>query len=123
MRTCNCHIKEKITEDFIVKSAIEKLEAGIRIIKERGASYNANGVSYHDYQLNNLESTWESILECFVRLFNTKKKDPGIDWVVYSALQASFVELGMPQSQFSPIFNRFVPKIYKAIKERDIANA
>ena len=105
--------------DIIIVQSIEFLDNAKQNIIDRNKSYNSNEVHYEDYQLNGLESTWHSILECFVRLWNSKSKDKGADWVAYTALQASLVKTGIPQSIFSPIFNRFLPEMYKTLKELD----
>lgn len=105
--------------DIIIVQAIDFLDTAKKNIIERDKSYNSNGVNYEDYQLQGLPSTFHSILECFVRLHNSKSKDKGADWVAYSALQASLVHSGIPQSMFSPIFNRFMPEVYKALKAQD----
>lgn len=110
---------DKINGGIIVLGAIETLETGLEVIKERDRSYNANGINFEDFKLQGMESTWEDILECFVRCWNTGKKDPTVDWTVYSALQANLVARGVPQSIFSPIFRRFIPEIFKAMKARD----
>lgn len=109
-----------ISEDYMVRRAITILENAIKNIKERDQSYNRNGLSYADTQLAGLESTWHSILECFTRVWNTKDDDKAEDWAAYSALQAAFIQEGIPQSRFSPAFRRFVPSMYQAIKENDI---
>lgn len=93
------------------------LEMAAHTIRVRSLEYNRNGVNFEDYRLNGLESTWADILECFVRLWNSKNSDKAIDWVAYSGLQAAFVEAGMPQSQFSPIFGRYIEDMYRNIKE------
>ena len=110
-----------MSDNIIVPRAKELLQKGLDIINERDAMYNRNGVDFAEYRLNGMESTWEEILENFLRLWNSKAEDKAVDWVVYAALQAAYVEAGCPQSKFSPIFNRFVPEIYKAMKADDEA--
>lgn len=105
--------------DIIIVKAIGFLEQAKQNIIDRNKSYNSNGVSFDSYQLNGLESTWHSNLECFVRIWNSKSDDKGADWSAYSALQAAFIQSGMPQSLFSPVFNRFLPEMYKSLKEQD----
>lgn len=102
------------------KRAVELLEKAANILIDRDKSYNSNGIKYEDFQLHGLESCFGSILECFVRLYNTKKEDPGVDWVAYSALMAALTERGIPVSRFSIVFNKTVPEMYKALKERDM---
>ena len=112
---------DKINGGIIVLGAINNLETGLKVIKERDKSYNGNGIHFEDFKLRGMESTWEDILECFVRCWNTGGGDSKVDWTVYSALQAELVANGVPQSKFSQIFNRFVPRIYQAMKTRDLA--
>ena len=92
----------------IPERAAQLLEIAAATIRERGASYNGNGVSREDYNLLSMDSTWQDILECFVRLYVSGEKDKAVDWVAYSALQAAFVEAGMPQSRFAPIFRKVI---------------
>ena len=101
----------------IAARAATLLEQAAHTIRQRAQEYNRNGINFDDYRLNSLESTWEDILECFVRLWNSGNPDKAYDWVAYSGLQAAFVEAGMPQSKFSPIFGRFIEEMYKEIKE------
>lgn len=105
--------------NFIVSGARDSLEKGLVILGKRNDSYNRNGIQFEDYKLNGLESTWCDILECFVRTWNTGAKDPRVDWTVYSALQAELVAAGIPQSKFAPIFQRYLPDMFQAMKERD----
>ena len=93
------------------------LETAAHTIRQRALEYNRNGINFDDYRLGGLESTWQDILECFVRLWNSKNPDKAIDWIAYSALQAAFVEAGMPQSRFSPIFGKYIEQMYANIKE------
>jgi hypothetical protein len=109
--------------DPITARSIRILQGAIRNIYERGKSYNQNGVDYSDYRLNNLESTWEEILECFTRLWNTGNPDKAEDWAAYAALQAAYIEAGCPQSLFSPAFARYIGAIQRQIKEVDIDGA
>ena len=109
----------KPDENFIVTGAIDTLRSGLIVIEERDASYNQNNIGFQDFKLNGMLSTWEDILECFVRLWNTGAEDPRVDWVVYSALQANLVAAGIPQGKFAPIFQRYVQGICKAMKARD----
>lgn len=113
---------DKINGGIIVAGAIKNLEDGLAIIKERDKSYNGNGICFEDFKLNGMESTWDDILECFVRCWNTGGGDSKVDWTVYGALQSELVANGIPQSRFSPIFRRFVPRIWQALKERDAAS-
>lgn len=96
------------TPTTIPERAAELLETAAKTIRERGLKYNNNEVHYEDYRLNGMMSTWEDILECFVRLYVSGDDDKAVDWVAYTALQAAFVEAGMPQSQFSPIFKKII---------------
>lgn len=112
----------KVIDDRAAR-AIQILQGAIRNIYERSQSYNQNGVNYDDYRLNSLESTWEELLECFVRLWNTGNTDKAEDWAAYSALQAAYIEAGCPQSQFSPAFSRHIGAIQRQIKEVDIDGA
>lgn len=103
----------------IPERAVEILKQAIENIEKRNASYNGNGINYEDYKLTGFESTWEDILECFARLWNNKSPDKAADWVAYSALQAAFVEMGMPQSRASKIFKKYLSGIYMNIKKID----
>lgn len=108
-----------IDENFIVTGAIDTLRKGLIVIEERDAVYNRNDIHFEDYCLSGLESTWKNILECFVRCWNTHGDDSKVDWTVYSALQANLVAAGIPQSRFAPIFQRYLPEMYEAMKARD----
>jgi hypothetical protein len=92
----------------IPERAAQLLETAATTIRERGKTYNNDEVNYEDYRLNGMDATWQDILECFLRLWVCKKVDSAIDWVAYSALQAAFVEAGMPQSKFAPIFKKVI---------------
>ena len=105
--------------DPISSRAIQILQGSIRNSYERARSYNKNGIDYADYRLNDMESTWGDILECFARLWNTKNPDKAEDWAAYSALQAAFIEAGMPQSIFSPAWHKWLPVFMANIKELD----
>lgn len=103
--------------DATVTRAIELLEQAKQNIIERGNEYNGSGVGYPDYQLRGIDSTWHSILECFVRLWKSKKPDKAADWVAYSALQAAMLESGVPQSKFALAYGSFKPQIDEIVTE------
>ena len=105
--------------DIIVARAIELLDEAKKALIERDVSYNSNHINYGDYKVNGVESMFEDNLECFLRLWNSGNPDKAVDWVGYSALMASSTEKGVPQSRFSPLLNRFMPEIYKAMKKAD----
>lgn len=90
--------------DATVTRAIELLDQAKQNIVERGAEYNGGQISYSDYQVQGILSTWDRILECFVRLWRSKKPDKAADWVAYSALQAAFIESGAQQSKFAEAY-------------------
>ncbi len=105
--------------NYVVERAKSLLRKSLAVLEDRDKSYNGNGINFHDYKLLGLESTFEDILENFVRLSVSQEEDNAIDWICYSALQASFVQEGLPQSRFSPIFVKMIPKIYAKMKEND----
>jgi len=95
----------------IPERAAQLLEIAAATIWERGASYNNGEIGFQDYRLSGMEACWQDILECFVRLYVSGIEDKAVDWVAYSALQAAFVEAGMPQSRFAPIFRKVIKGI------------
>ena len=112
--------------DPIVNKAIDLLLTGTVTIKERDASYNGNGVGFADYQIRDLDSAVEEVLENFVRLWQDKtanREDKAVDMVCYTALMAACMIDGFPASRFAPIMRKVVPPLYKAIKEMDEADA
>lgn len=99
-----CKYDNVTLQDPLAQRAYEILLQAAQNIKERDKDYNSDTIKYKDYQLHGIDSIWENILECFVRLFNSGSDDKAADWAAYAALQAAFIEHGAPQSRFSPAF-------------------
>lgn len=106
--------------DYIVNRAITILRRAAENIEERGKSYNSNDVNYQDYMIRGVDSAVENILECIVRLWNSKADDKAEDACAYLALMTAFIQEGMPVSRFAPIFNKLIPELRKAIRIDDI---
>ena len=107
------------SENYIVNRAVTILENARANILERDKSYNSNNVSFEDYRLNGLESCVEEVLENIVRLWNSKSEDKAEDCAAYMALMCAFIQEGIPQSKFSPAFNKLMPTLWTAIKRDD----
>ena len=118
---CNCHAREEYeSQNHVVNQALGILRRAHRNIVERDKCYNGNGISFEDYRINGLESCVEEVLENIVRMWNSQSADKAEDGTAYMALMMAFIKEGMPQSKFSPIFNRLLPELRKGIKADDI---
>ena len=108
--------------DKLVVHAIGILKGAIANIEERSQSYNGNGIGYEDYKLNGIESVLEDVMESLVRFWNEGSADKAEDATAYMALACAFIQFGMPQSKFSPIFKQFIPILYRIEKAEAKAN-
>lgn len=108
-----------MSQNYIVRRSIKILDKARANIIERDKSYNGNGISFEDYRINGLESCIEEVAENIIRLWNSNSDDKAEDCCAYMSLMCAFIQEGMPQSKFSPIFRRFIPELMKAIKIDD----
>lgn len=109
----------KVDNNYIVTEAVSLLRKAAKAIEERAKCYNSNDINFHDFMIMGVDSAVAMTVESVVRAWNGSHEDKCMDAVAYQALTMALLKAGVPQSRFSPIFRRFMPELYKAMKRVD----
>ena len=96
----------------ILRSAIKQMQGAVHAL-EKGASYNAKGISCNDYFPRGLPDYITRLVEPFVREYVTMTDDQGRDVVGYAALFAGWIKLGYPPSALAATINHLYPEKLK----------
>ena len=109
------HEATAIIHDPIVLNAI-KLLGEAKWALEKGNQYNGKGIHVEDYYPNGIKDGLRCLMEPFVRLNVSGKRDQARDTVGYAAIFAAWIIAGCPESQFAQIMRKYEADIFLAIK-------
>lgn len=112
-----------IVHDPIVLDAIQLLKEAQWAL-EKGNQYNGKGIHVQDYWPEGIPDGLRCIMEPFVRLNVSGKRDQARDTAGYVALFCAWIIAGCPQSKFAEVMRAYATDIYgNLLKQVKVDNA